>query len=326
MMTPSCTAALELAALALDLRAGDEVIVPSFTFVSTASAFALRGVKLRFADIRPDTLNIDPNHVRALANDATRVIAPVHYAGVACDMDILGEIARGVDAVIVEDNAHGLFGDFRGTPLGSLGAMATQSFHDTKNFTCGEGGALIINDASLIERAEILREKGTNRSRFFRGEIDKYTWVEVGSSYLLSDILASVLLSQLQERERVQGQRETIWNRYAAELWAWAGDNDVRLPIVPPHSKQAFHMFYLLLPGLEERSAFIGHLGKAGVQAVFHYLPLHLSTVGRAIGGTEGQLPVTESVSDRLVRLPFFTDMTADEQAIALDAILEFKV
>jgi len=288
MLTPSCTAALELAALTLDLSPRDEVIVPSFTFVSTASAFALRGARLVFADVRPDTLTLDPEHARSLATEATRALAPVHYAGVACEMDKLCKLGAELGAAIIEDNAHGLFGHYRGTPLGTLGQLATLSFHDTKSFTCGEGGALIVNAPELVDRAEILREKGTDRSRFFRGEVDKYTWVGIGSSFLLSDILAAVLLAQLEERDRVQTRRAEIWHAYNMALADWARNNDVRLPVVPEHSEQAFHMFYLLMPDLEERTAFIQHLGKAGVEAVFHYLPLHLSRVGRAMGGREG--------------------------------------
>lgn len=325
MLTPSCTAALELAALTLDLGPGDDVIVPSYTFVSTASAFALRGVRLLFADVRPDTLTLDPVHARAIATPATRAIVPVHYAGVAAEMDELNALASELGAVVVEDNAHGLFGRYKGIPLGTLGQMSTISFHDTKNFTCGEGGALLVNDEALVDRAEILREKGTDRSRFFRGEVDKYTWVDVGSSFLLSDVLAAVLLSQLEERDRVQGQRAERWNRYATELHEWAVDRDVRLPVVPEHSEQAYHMFYLLMHDLEERTAFIEHLRRAQVQAVFHYLPLHLSAVGLRLGGREGQLPVTEQASDCIVRLPFFTDMTSIEQERVIEAVLEFR-
>ncbi len=325
MLTPSCTAALELSALTLDLSSDDEVIVPSFTFVSSASAFALRGSRVVFADIRPDTLTIDPEHVRALSTASTRVIVPVHYAGVACEMDELCQIANDVGATIVEDNAHGLFGRYRGSSLGTMGQLATVSFHDTKNFTCGEGGALFVNDLELADRAEILREKGTNRSRFFRGEVDKYTWVDIGSSFLLSDILAAVLLAQLEERDRIQRRRQEIWEAYRSGLSDWARDTDVRLPVVPEHSSQAFHMFYMLMHGSEERADFIAHLRDAGVQAVFHYLPLHLSEVGRSLGGREGQCPVTERVSESLVRLPFFTDMTSVEQEQVIEAVVSFK-
>ncbi len=325
MLTPSCTAALELAALTLDLSSNDEVIVPSFTFVSSASAFALRGSRVVFADIRPDTLTLDPEQVRVFSTASTRAIVPVHYAGVACEMDELYRIANDVGAAIVEDNAHGLFGRYRDSPLGTMGQLATVSFHDTKNFTCGEGGALFVNDLELADRAEILREKGTNRSRFFRGEVDKYTWVDIGSSFLLSDILAAVLLAQLEERDRIQQRRQEIWEAYRSGLSDWARDNDIRLPVVPEHSSQAFHMFYMLMHGPGERAAFIAHLRDAGVQAVFHYLPLHLSEVGRSLGGREGQFPVTERVSESLVRLPFFTDMTLGEQEKVIEAVLSFR-
>jgi dTDP-4-amino-4,6-dideoxygalactose transaminase len=319
----SCTHALEMAALLLDLKAGDEVIVPAFTFVSTVNAFVLRGARPVFADIRPDTLNLDDAQLPSLVTSRTKAIVPVHYAGVGCEMDAITSIAQRAGAVVIEDNAHGLFGGFRGKPLGTFGALATQSFHDTKNFTCGEGGALLVNDPAFIERAEILREKGTNRSRFFRGQVDKYTWVDVGSSYVLSDILGALLCSQLQQREEIQGRRARIWNRYDAELAAWATARGFRRPVVPAHCEQTFHMFYLLAP-TERRGAFIDHLKAKGVQAVFHYQALNTSPMGVAHGGKVGQCPVTERISDELVRLPLYNDMTSAEQGIVIDAVQSF--
>jgi len=324
LLTTSCTHALEMSALLLDIGPGDEFIVPSFTFVSTVNAFVLRGAKPVFADIRPDTLNLDEKHLASLVTDRTKAIVPVHYAGVGCDMDAIGRIAAPRSIGVVEDNAHGLFGSFRGKALGSFGALATQSFHETKNFSCGEGGALVINDESLVERAEILREKGTNRSRFFRGQVDKYTWVDVGSSYVLSELLGAVLLAQLEAREKIQAARRRIWERYASELAGWADERGVRLPLVPADCEQTFHMFYLLLPDLEARTAFIAHLAARGVKSVFHYVPLHLSPMGVKLGGRDGQCPVTERVSDQLVRLPLFMQLEEEEQSKVIEAVRAF--
>ena len=324
LLTTSCTHALEMGALLLDLEPGDEVIVPSFTFVSTINAFVLRGAKPVFADIRGDTLNIDELQVEKLVTDRTRAILPVHYAGVGCEMDALDDIAERHDLTIIEDNAHGLFGAWRGRQLGTFGALATQSFHETKNFTCGEGGALVISDERLVERAEILREKGTNRSRFFRGKVDKYTWVDVGSSYVLSDILGAVLLAQLERRDQIQEKRRAIWKRYETELAGWAERVGARLPIVPAHCEQAWHLFYLLLPNLEKRTAFIAHLGARDVKAAFHYVPLHRSPMGSRLGGEGAKCPVTEDVSDRLVRLPLYTQLTEEEQGKVIEAVLSF--
>jgi dTDP-4-amino-4,6-dideoxygalactose transaminase len=321
LLTTSCTHALELSALLLTVGPGDEVILPSFTFVSTVNAFVLRGAIPVFADIHPDTLNIDPEHVRRLVSDRTAAIVVVHYAGIACDMDAIDAIAAPRSIPVVEDNAHGLFGAYRGRPLGTLGRVATLSFHETKNFTCGEGGALLLNDDALIERAEILREKGTNRSRFFRGQVDKYTWVDVGSSYLPSDMLAAFLLGQLEARERIQAARARIWHRYADALDSWAAENDVTLPTVPGHCDQSFHLFYLVMPSPEARQGLITHLRARGILAVFHYLPLHLSEMGRRYGGVPGQCPVTERVSDRLVRLPFFSSMSEEDQREVIAAV-----
>jgi len=323
LATTSCTHALEMSALLLDIEPGDEVIVPAFTFVSTVNAFVLRGARPIFADIRPDTQNLDETKLASLVTSRTRAIVPVHYAGVGCEMDAIDAIAKRCGAVVIEDNAHGLFGSYRGKPLGTFGALATQSFHDTKNFTCGEGGALLVNDVTYAERAEILREKGTNRSRFFRGQIDKYTWVDVGSSYVLSDILGGLLLGQLEAREQIQRSRARVWNRYAAELADWAAPRGYRLPTVPAHCEQSFHMFYLLLPA-EVRPRFIEHLKARGVQAVFHYQSLHLSPMGLAHGGEPGMCPVTERVSDELVRLPLYNDLSEADQGVVIDAVRSF--
>ncbi len=326
LLTTSCTDALEMAAVLLDIAPGDEVIVPSFTFVSTVNAFVLRGATPVFADIRPDTLNMDETRVERLVTPRTKAIVPMHYAGVACEMETIGGIAARRGIPIVEDNAHGLFSKYRGRYLGTFGALATQSFHETKNFTCGEGGALLVNDERYVQRAEIVREKGTDRSRFFRGEVDKYTWVDVGSSHLPSDILAAFLLAQLESRESIQSRRREIWERYYRDLEAWAGSAGVRLPVVPADCEQSFHLFYLLMPSAESRKGLIRHLKDRDIHAVFHYLPLHLSPMGQRYGGSHGQCPVTESVSDRLLRLPFFFDMTEQDQDRVIEAIRAFRL
>ncbi|RIK31460.1 MAG: dTDP-4-amino-4,6-dideoxygalactose transaminase [Anaerolineae bacterium] len=326
LLTTSCTHALEMSALLLDLKDGDEVIVPSFTFVSTVNAFALRGAKAVFADVRPDTLNLDESKLEALITPRTRAIVVVHYAGVGCEMDAIMEIANRYNIPVIEDNAHGLFGKYKGKDLGTFGVMATQSFHETKNLTSGEGGALLINDEKYFEDAEILREKGTNRSRFFRGQVDKYTWVNLGSSYLPSEILAAHLLAQLEKREEIQSARKKIWETYYKELSDWAEENHVQMPFVPAHCEQTYHMFYMLFPSLEARTAAIAHLKARGIQAVFHYLPLHLSPMGEKFGGKVGDCPVTERVSDQLLRLPFYTNMTDEEQRTVIAALKEFSV
>ncbi|HEX9014250.1 MAG TPA: dTDP-4-amino-4,6-dideoxygalactose transaminase [Anaerolineaceae bacterium] len=325
LLTTSCTHALEMAALLLDIQPGDEVILPSFTFVSTVNAFVLRGAQPVFADIRPDTLNLDETLLEALITPRTRAILPVHYAGVGCEMDAITAIAAKHDLSIVEDNAHGLFGKYRGRPLGSFGRLATQSFHETKNITCGEGGALVINDPALIERAEILREKGTDRSRFFRGLVDKYGWVDIGSSYLPSDILAAFLYAQLEAAAEIQARRKVIWEYYADHLCGWAEDHHVRLPVIPPECEQPYHLFYMLLPSLETRQAMIAHLKSRGIQAVFHYLPLHSSQMGRRFGGREGDCPVTEDITRRLLRLPFHNTLSEADLAAVVNAVHEFR-
>jgi dTDP-4-amino-4,6-dideoxygalactose transaminase len=324
LLTTSCTDALEMTALLLNIQPGDEVIVPSFTFVSTANAFALRGARPVFADIRPDTLNLNESELERLITPRTKAVVPVHYAGVGCEMDAIGKIAARREVTVVEDNAHGLFGKYRGQYLATFGTFATQSFHETKNFICGEGGALLINDPNFIERAEIIREKGTNRSRFFRGQVDKYTWVDIGSSHLPSDILAAFLYAQLEAREEIQSKRRQIWEYYNEHLQDWAQDNGVQLPTVPSHCEQSYHMFYLLLPSLEQRQALIEHLKARGIHSVFHYLPLHLSDMGRRFGGKEGDCPVTEHVSDRLLRLPFYNDLGQADQVRVVEAVREF--
>lgn len=325
LLTTSCTHALEMCALLLDVQPGDEVIVPDFTFVSTANAFALRGARIVFADIRPDTLNIDETRLEQLITPRTRAVVPVHYAGVGCEMDVILDIARRHGIAVVEDNAHGLFGKYKGRYLGTFGCFATQSFHETKNITCGEGGALLINDPKYIERAEIIREKGTNRSRFFRGQVDKYTWVDLGSSYVLSDLLAAFLFAQLERWEEIQRRRRTIWETYYNGLVDWASRNDVRLPIVPPHCEQAYHMFYLILPSLEVRQALIAHLRARDILSVFHYLPLHMSDMGRRYGARPGQCAVSRSTSDRLLRLPFFNELEGRVLERVVEAVREFS-
>ena len=325
LLTTSCTHALEMAALLLDLEPGDEVIVPSFTFVSGVNAFVLRGAKPVFADVRPDTLNLDERQLEALITPRTRAIAPVHYAGVGCEMDAIGEIARRHGVPIVEDNAHGLFGSYRGKPLGTFAPLATQSFHETKNINCGEGGALVVNDAALFERAEIIREKGTNRSRFFRGQVDKYTWVDIGSSYLPSDMLAAYLAGQLEQAESIQAKRRRVWERYAAALPEWAAQHGVRLPVVPDHCLQPYHMFYVLFPSLAERQDAIAWLRRHGIYAVFHYLPLNASDMGRRFGARAGDCPVTEDVSDRLLRLPFYNSLGEDDQDRVIETLMAWR-
>ncbi len=325
-LTTSCTHAFEMSALLLNLQEGDEVIVPSFTFVSTANAFALRGARPIFADIRRDTLNIDEVHVEELITAHTKAIVPVHYGGVGCAMDRIMDISTRRGIAVVEDNAHGLFGKYRGQPLGSFGRMAAVSFHETKNFSCGEGGALFINDPALIERAEIIREKGTDRTRFFRGEVDKYNWVDIGSSYLPSDLLAAYLYAQLEARERILGNRRRIWDFYFEHLSDWAVENGVGLPNIPVECEQPYHMFYILLPSLDARQRLIRKLKTNGIVSAFHYLPLHLSQMGRRFGGAPGQCPVTEEISDRLLRLPFYTDLGQSEQDEIVALTTQFKV
>ncbi len=326
LLTTSCTHALEMAALLLEIGPGDEVIVPSFTFPSVLNAFVLRGAKPVFADIRPDTMNMNEALLPDLFTQATKAVVPVHYAGVGCEMDTICALAAEHGVSVVEDNAHGLFGRYKRKALGTFGRMAAQSFHETKNFSCGEGGALLINDPSLLDRAEIIREKGTNRKRFFRGEVDKYTWVDTGSSYLPSDILAAILYAQLEIRAEIQRKRCAIWSHYEHGLNEWARHHGIGLPNIPSHCEQPYHIFYLLLPDLRTRTALIEHLNTQDIQSVFHYMPLHRSTMGRKFGGYEGQCPVSEYVSERLLRLPLYSELTKADQNRILEAIYRFEL
>ena len=324
LLTTSCTHALELGARLLDLQPGDEVIVPSFTFVSTASAYMWNGAVPVFADSRPDTLNIDPNDVERLITPRTKAICVVHYAGVGAEPQAFADLAARHELTLIEDNAHGLGGGYAGKRLGTFGAMSTLSFHETKNITCGEGGAIILNDLALVERAEILREKGTDRSRFLRGQVDKYTWVDIGSSWVLSDMLAAVLLAQLERFDDIQSHRMQLWTRYQEALEPWAADVGVALPGVPPEAHHTAHMFHLRLDSAERRDAFIRHLGERGALAVFHYQALHESPVGRSLGESHG-CPVASRAADTLVRLPLFNDMSESEQGAVIEATLAFR-
>lgn len=326
LLTTSCTHALEMAALLLDIQPGDEVIIPSFAFVSLPNAFVLRGARPVFADIRPDTLNVDENSVEAHITGKTRAVAIVHYAGVGCEMDSLLALTQKHGLPMIEDNAHGLFGKYKGRWLGTFGPMAAQSFHETKNFSCGEGGALLLNDRRYIERAEILREKGTDRSRFFRGQVDKYTWVDLGSSYLPSDLLAAFLWGQLEKQQVIQSRRRALWQRYDTGLTDWATASGVGRPVIPPHCEPAWHLYYLLLPSCEARQALMAHLRERGIMTVFHYLPLHRSPLGEKMGGRPGDCPVTEDISSRLVRLPFYNTLTDKDQDEVIEAIQAFRV
>lgn len=325
LLTPSCTHALEMAAILLNINPGDEVILPTYTFVSTANAFVLRGAKPVFIDSRPDTLNLDETKLESRITSKTKAIVPVHYAGVGCEMDAILAIAAKHGVPVVEDNAHGLFGKYRGKYLGTLGAFGTQSFHETKNFTCGEGGALLINDAAMCDRAEIIREKGTNRSMFYRGQIDKYSWVDLGSSYLPSGIASAFLYGQLICWKDIQASRRRVWETYRARLADWAGEHGVGMPTIPDECEQAYHMFYMIMPSLDARQALIAHLRQEGVQAVFHYVPLHRSKMGRQFGGKEGDCPVAEDLCDRLIRLPFYNTLTKSDQLQVIDAIKSFR-
>lgn len=325
LLTSSCTHALEISALLLDLEEGDEVIMPAYTFVSTANAFALRRARPVFADVRPDTLNIDEASVRGRISDRTRAIVVVHYAGVACEMDGLQRVADEAGVPLIEDNAHGLLGRYRGRPLGTFGLTACQSFHETKNLTCGKGGALLINDLELLDRARIIRTKGTNRHQFLEGRVDKYTWVDVGSSYQPSDLLSAFLLCQLEASARIQGMRREIWERYHRELADWAAAEGVQRPRVPEHVEQAYHMYYLLLPSAAERTRFISFLKENGVNAVFHYVPLNTSPMGERLAGTPADCPVTVDVAARLVRLPFFAGMYEPTQQEVIRVVREYR-
>lgn len=313
LLTHSCTAALEMAALLLDIQPGDEVIMPSYTFVSTANAFVLRGGVPVFVDIRPDTLNIDENLIEAAITARTKAIVPVHYAGVACEMDVIMDIARRHGLMVIEDAAQGIMSNYKGRPLGSIGHMGAYSFHETKNIISGEGGALLINNKRFAERAEIIREKGTDRSRYFRGEVDKYTWQHIGSSYLPGELIAAFLWAQLEEAESLTARRLSLWQKYHTALAPLEAKGLLRRPVVPPECQHNAHMFYILLPGGAVRDRVIGFLKAAAVNAIFHYIPLHSSPAGKHYGRNNGDLTVTDSVASRVLRLPMWIDLT-DEQ------------
>ena len=324
LLTTSCTTALDLAAILADLKEGDEVILPSFTFSSTANAFLLRGARPVFVDCRRDTLNIDENLIESAITSRTRAIAPVHYAGVGCEMDAIAAIAQKHELVVIEDAAQGVNARYKGRYLGTIGDIGAYSFHETKNFICGEGGAIVLNREELVERAEIVREKGTNRTRFFRGEVDKYTWVDIGSSLLPSDILAAFLYAQLENMDLITSKREAIYRLYETGLEPLASRGLVSLPTIPPDCQSNYHMFYIVLNSLDERTRLIEHLKAQSILAVFHYVPLHTSPMGLAMGYRNGMLPVTEAVSERLLRLPIYYEMQEDEVALVVDEITKF--
>jgi dTDP-4-amino-4,6-dideoxygalactose transaminase len=313
LLTHSCTAALDMAALLLDVGPGDEVVMPSFTFVSTANAFVLRGAVPVFVDIRPDTLNLDESKVEAAFTDRTRAIVPVHYAGVGCEMDDIMALAAQYHLRVIEDAAQALGSAYRERPLGSIGHLAATSFHETKNLISGEGGALLINEAGLVSRAEIVREKGTNRSRFFRGEIDKYTWVDLGSSFLPSELTAAFLWAQMEAADAIAEQRMQVWNWYYAAFATLEQREFVRRPVVPLHCRHNAHMFYLLTRDLASRTRLLRGLNASGINSVFHYVPLHSSPAGQRLGRASGSLDCTDSVSDRLIRLPLWIGMTRSD-------------
>ena len=309
LLTTSCTHALEMCALLLNIKPGDEVILPSYTFVSTVNAFLLRGAIPKFIDVKYSTLNIDENLIEDQITKNTKAIIVVHYAGVACEMGKIKKISLKYNIPIIEDNAHGIFGKYKNKFLGTFGTFSTQSFHETKNFSCGEGGALFINDENFMERAEYIREKGTNRTKFVRNEIDKYSWVDIGSSYLLSEILACILYAQLEMRNAIQQKRKLIWENYKKRLHDWAMQNDIKLQEIPPYCKSSYHIFYILLSSSEKRERLISHLKKRGIKASFHYTPLHTSLMGRKYGYKKGDLPVTEEISERMLRLPVHNNL-----------------
>ncbi len=317
-LTPSCTSALEMAAVILQIQPGDEVIVPAYTFVSSASAFALFGARPVFVDVDPRTLNLDSQKLEAAITPKTRAIVPVHYAGVACDMKTIMEIAQSHKIEVVEDAAHALFASSEGRPLGTFGSMATLSFHETKNVSCGEGGALIINRPDWVERAEIAQEKGTDRSRFLMGLVDKYTWVAPGSSYLLSEINAALLCANLEQAEQIQRQRLALWDRYHQELRAWCQRHGIQQPHLPEHSQQPAHLYFLLLPDVQQRQSLTQHLRRNEILAAHHYQALNTSPMAQRYGATE-KCPVAESVAHRILRLPLYANLSFEEQ----DRILE---
>jgi len=321
LLTHSCTAALEMAAILADIQPGDEVIMPSYTFVSTANAFVLRGGVPIFVDIRPDTLNIDENLIEAAITARTKAIVPVHYAGVGCEMDTIMDIARRHGLLVIEDAAQGVMATYKGRPLGSIGHMAALSFHETKNIISGEGGALLVNDPHLAERAEIIREKGTNRSQFFRGQVDKYTWVDMGSSFLPGELIAAFLWAQMEEADAITSRRLSIWNTYHQ----WFADAEkrelIRRPVIPSHCGHNAHMYYLLLPDLDVRTRFIDVLKQDGIHCVFHYVPLHSAPEGRKVGRAHGDLTNTITLSDRLVRLPLWLGLEERQPEVIKKAL-----
>jgi dTDP-4-amino-4,6-dideoxygalactose transaminase len=324
LLTPSCTAALEMAAMLCDLGPGDEVILPSYTFVSTANAIVRLGVKPRFVDIRPDTLNLDDSLVEEAITPNTKAIFPVHYAGVSCEMDRLMTIARAYNLLVVEDAAQGVNARYKGHALGSIGNMGAYSFHETKNYICGEGGALCLNTPELVERAEIIRDKGTNRRQFFRGQVDKYTWVDVGSSYVPSEICSAFLYAQLEMLDAISKRRRHLYERYQEHLQPLEEEGLLRLPIVPEDCDSNYHLFYLLLPDRQTRDGLMAHLKEKGILAVFHYIPLHTAPMGRKFGYAEGDLPVTEELSGRLLRLPLYYEITEQEQLRVVNEVAAF--
>ncbi len=324
LLVPSGTAALELAAMLLDLQPGDEVIVPSYTFVTTVSSFVRCGARPVFVDIRPDTLNMDETKIEAAITERTRAIVPVHYGGVACEMERIMAIARKYNLWVVEDAAQGVNAFYNGRALGSIGHLGCYSFHETKNFICGEGGALCINDERFIERAEILRDKGTNRQKFFRGEVDKYTWVDLGSSFVISELCAAFLYGQLEVMDAISQRREELYLNYRRLLKPLEAEGLLRLPVIPEDCRSNYHLFYILLPTAEQRDALLAHLKSQGIYAVFHYVPLHMSPMGRKFGYKEGDLPVTEDLWARLIRLPMFYDLSPTEQNLVIQATQQF--
>jgi dTDP-4-amino-4,6-dideoxygalactose transaminase len=322
LLTHSCTAALEMSAILSGIGPGDEVVLPSFTFVSTANAFVLRGATPVFVDIRPDTLNLDETRIEEAITPRTRAIVVVHYAGVGCEMDPILDVARRHDLLVIEDAAQGIMADYRGRPLGSVGHLAALSFHETKNLISGEGGALLINDPRFEERAEIIWEKGTNRSQFFRGEVDKYTWVDVGSSYLPGEIVAAFLWAQMEQADAITQRRLAIWARYHEAFSELEASGQVRRPIVPEHCRHNAHMYYLLLPDADARTAFIARLASNGIYSVFHYVPLHSSPFGRSIGRAVGDLAQTDDISGRLVRLPLWLGLEEHQDRV-IDVVID---
>ncbi|MFH1957622.1 MAG: dTDP-4-amino-4,6-dideoxygalactose transaminase [bacterium] len=326
LLTPSCTSALEMAALLLNLKAGDEVIMPAYTFPSTATSFVLRGAKPVFVDIREDTLNINENEIEKKITKKTKAIVPVHYAGIGCEMNKIMQIAKAHNLYVVEDAAQGVNAKYENQYLGTIGDFGAYSFHETKNYSCGEGGALIINNDKFLERADIIRQKGTNRKKFNMGLIDKYTWVDVGSSYLLSDLLAAYLYAQLESMEKIQEMRKKIFWFYYENLKPLEKQGYIKLPVIPQNTKPNYHMFYLLLPSHKLRDKLIQKLQEKKICAIFHYVPLHLSVMGKKFGYKKGDFPIAEDFSSRLVRLPFYNKLRKRDQKIIIKEIKKFEI